>query len=110
MTATIIRNLLSNAVKFSKRFGKMIIRTSDADRFIKIEVEDDGVGMKDCEKAKLFRLDVTHSSIGTENETGTGLGLILCKEFVEKNGGAISVESKINCGSTFCFTLPKPVI
>jgi two-component system, sensor histidine kinase and response regulator len=108
MTSTIIRNLLSNAIKFSKRFGKITIRTSDTDNFIKTEVQDNGIGMNDCEKAKLFRLDVTHSAAGTENETGTGLGLILCKEFVEKNGGEISVESKANCGSTFYFTLPKP--
>ena len=74
---------------------------------ILIKVKDTGVGMDENEVAKLFKLEMTHSSIGKSGERGTGLGLILCKELVEKQNGKIWVESEVNLGSTFFFTLPK---
>jgi two-component system, sensor histidine kinase and response regulator len=75
--------------------------------FVVISVTDSGTGMDQKTVDNLFRLDVTHSTFGTENESGTGLGLILCKEFIEKHGGKICVASELGKGSTFTFTLPK---
>jgi PAS domain S-box-containing protein len=108
MTSTIIRNLISNAIKFTGRKGKINITVVDSDSFVNISVKDSGIGMSEETLQKLFQLDTSYSTEGTEKETGTGLGLILCKEFIEKNGGTIMVESKYGEGSTFHFTLPKP--
>ncbi len=108
MLNTIIRNLLSNAIKFTNRNGIIQILTSESDEYISVMVVDSGIGMTDEERDKLFRLDVSYTTNGTEMEIGTGLGLVLCKEFVEKNGGKISVESSPGKGSVFNFTLPKP--
>ena len=69
-------------------------------------MKDYGVGIKESDLSKLFRIDVNHTTIGTKKEVGTGLGLILCKDFVEKNGGKIWIESALNVGSEFWFTLP----
>lgn len=107
MVFTILRNLVSNAIKFAKDGDEVMIISKDNGNFIEVSVKDTGVGMKQEDIDKLFRIDVHHSEIGTEQEKGTGLGLILCKELVEKNGGKIWVESKINVGSEFFFTLPK---
>ncbi len=109
MLNTILRNLTSNALKYTVRGGK-ITYSSNAqdDNSIEINVTDTGVGMKEEVMEKLFRIDVKHSTPGTEKEQGTGLGLLLCKEFVEKHNGKISVKSVLNQGSTFTFTLPKP--
>jgi signal transduction histidine kinase len=71
-----------------------------------VQVKDEGVGMSPENLQKLFRIDVKFKSKGTKGETGTGLGLILCKEFVEKNGGTIRAESKEGSGSVFIFTIP----
>ena len=106
MVSTILRNLIINAIKFTKEYGRIIIPTHISDDFIEISVKDDGVGMTDEQIDKLFKVDKTLSTPGTNNEKGTGLGLILCKEFTVINGGTISVESKIGIGSTFSFTLP----
>ena len=106
MLNTILRNLLTNALKFTNKHGVITAETKRIDLFVGIEVKDNGVGMPENVRESLFRLDVSHSSLGTDNEAGTGLGLILCKEFVEKNGGSISVESEVNKGTTFKFTLP----
>jgi signal transduction histidine kinase len=76
------------------------------DKFIEVQVKDEGVGMTSEDLQKLFRIDVKFKSKGTKGETGTGLGLILCKEFVEKNGGRIRAESKVGEGSAFIFTIP----
>jgi signal transduction histidine kinase len=73
----------------------------------KILISDSGIGIHPSQISKIFKIDETTSTAGTDNETGTGLGLILCKEFVEKNCGEISVESKVGVGSIFCFTLLK---
>jgi PAS domain S-box-containing protein len=106
MIFTILRNLVSNAVKFTKSNGEIVILSKRKNDMIEIKVKDNGVGMRDEDMLKLFRIDVHHSDIGTEKEKGTGLGLILCKELVEKNGGEISVQSELGVGSSFIFTLP----
>lgn len=108
MVSTIIRNLISNAIKFTERKGSIFISTVDSDSVVNISVKDSGIGMCEETQQKLFQLDTSYSTAGTEKEMGTGLGLILCKEFIEKNGGSIYVESKQGEGSTFHFTLPKP--
>lgn len=107
MVSTVIRNLLSNALKFTDSGGRVSISTHNKGDFIEIAVSDTGVGIKEEDREKLFRLDVHHTTLGTNEEKGTGLGLLLCKEFVEKNRGSISVESEIGKGSTFRFILPK---
>jgi signal transduction histidine kinase len=106
MLNTVIRNLMTNAIKFSNAGSIISVTASVQGDFAEICVSDGGFGMEPKTIDNLFRLDVTHSTSGTQNETGTGLGLILCKEFIEKNGGKIHVESKIGIGSKFIFTLP----
>lgn len=108
---TILTNLIANALKFTNELGSIniIARKEDKkeqDQFIYIEVTDTGVGMSADVMDKIFRIDSKHSTKGTAGETGTGLGLLLCKEFVEKNGGIIGVRSIENQGTTFYFTLP----
>ena len=107
MTETILRNLISNAIKFTPEFGSIFISFDNSGDEILIKVKDTGVGMDADQITKLFKLEMTHSTVGTAGERGTGLGLILCKELVEKQGGKIWIESEINSGSTFFFTLPK---
>jgi two-component system sensor histidine kinase/response regulator len=107
MIATTIRNLLSNAVKFTEDGGEVRITAKDMEEWVEITVSDTGVGIKEEDLTKLFRIDVHHSTSGTAQEKGTGLGLILCKEFVEKHGGEIGVKSEVGKGSHFTFALPK---
>jgi signal transduction histidine kinase len=106
MIKTVIRNLVSNAIKFTTESGKITIRSERKDKDILISVADTGVGIPRENQQKLFHVDSNISTKGTEKETGTGLGLILCKEFVEKHGGTIWVESEEGKGSIFKFTLP----
>ncbi len=110
MLTTIFRNLMSNSIKFTKEGGKITISSEnikeDGKEFVKICIADTGVGMNDELSSKLFKLASSVSMPGTNNEKGTGLGLILCKEFVVKHGGRIWVESKEGEGSQFYFTLP----
>ena len=107
MFETIIRNLLSNAVKFTPAGGKIVVSAkSKADNMVEIAVADQGIGMSPYIVENLFRLDVKTNRKGTNNEPSTGLGLILCKEFIEKQGGKLFVESLEGRGSTFRFTLP----
>ena len=103
--STILRNLTSNALKFSKPNTDIIFKASKGKTHVKLEVIDQGVGMSEELVSRLFSLE-KKSKKGTAGEKGTGLGLILCKELVELNGGIISVESKEGEGSTFCFTIP----
>lgn len=105
---TVIRNLLSNAIKFSKRNTQIEInsRLLPEESMVEISVKDYGVGIPKEYKDKLFKIESTFSTYGTEKEKGTGLGLILCKDLIEKNGGHIWAESKKNEGSTFYFTIP----
>jgi Signal transduction histidine kinase len=109
MINTILRNLISNAIKFTHKNGKVELKAIINNKQVEISVSDNGIGMKNETMAKLFRLDGNLSTRGTENEKGTGLGLFLCKEFVEKHGGRIWVESEYGKGSTFKFTLPIDV-
>jgi len=106
MLNTVIRNLITNAIKFTNANGKITISAIEQGDFAEISVSDNGVGMESKVLDNLFRLDESHSTIGTNSEAGTGLGLILCKEFIEKNGGKIWVESEVGKGSKFKFTLP----
>ncbi|MBN1182455.1 MAG: tetratricopeptide repeat-containing sensor histidine kinase [Bacteroidales bacterium] len=107
MLNTVIRNLISNAIKFTHSGGNVEVSSMTIDSHVEVSVKDSGVGMTKDEIRMLFRLDVHHTTMGTFNETGTGLGLILCKEFIERNKGKIWVESEPGKGSCFIFTLPK---
>jgi len=109
MFTTVMRNLISNAIKFTPENGKIDITAIEKETEVQINVSDTGLGVSKESKEKLFRIDVNHSTPGTNQEQGTGLGLILCKEFIEKNKGKIWVESALGEGSIFSFTLPKKV-
>ncbi len=106
MLKTILRNLVSNALKFTSSNGKVEIIANVLSGEIEIAVKDNGTGIKKEDLEKLFKVGSNYSRRGTENESGTGLGLMLCKEFAEKHGGKIWVESEEGKGSTFKFTLP----
>ncbi len=108
MINTVVRNLISNALKFTKPGGKIVLSHKKENEFIEVTVSDTGVGIKEENISKLFRLEESISTPGTDKEQGTGLGLILCKEFVEKNKGKIWVESEYGKGSKFKFTIPDP--
>lgn len=106
LLTTIIRNLLSNAIKFTMKSGKIEIGTFKDEDYWGIYVSDNGIGMTQEVIEKLFRIDSHLTTMGTAKEQGTGLGLLLCKEFVDIHGGQIWVESKPSFGSTFKFTIP----
>ena len=106
MLATILRNLISNAIKFTDLKGEIKISSSITSNFVEISVKDNGVGISQLDIDNLFSIEVKNSNVGTANEQGSGLGLILCKDFVEKHGGKLWVESSINEGSEFKFTMP----
>ena len=107
MVSVVFRNLVSNAIKFTHSGGAIILSSGSSEGYYEFSVEDTGVGIEKVDINNLFRIDKKVSTAGTADETGTGLGLILCKEFIEKNGGTIHVESEIGKGSQFKFTLPK---
>lgn len=106
MINTVVRNLLSNAIKFTYTNGIIEIDSNVEKENIVISVKDNGQGMlcEDCNK--IFKIDSGHTTVGTNNEKGTGIGLILCKEFIDKHNGSIWVESKQGEGSTFKFSIP----
>lgn len=106
MIDTVIRNLLSNALKFTPENGKISVRFKVIDQLLCTEIKDSGIGINFENQQKLFRLDTNYNRLGTAQETGTGLGLILCKEFIEQNRGSIFVQSEEGKGSSFTFTLP----
>ncbi|MDP4116071.1 MAG: tetratricopeptide repeat-containing sensor histidine kinase, partial [Bacteroidota bacterium] len=103
---TVVRNLVSNAIKFTKPGGSVSLKAEQSDKMGRIDVIDNGVGIKPEDEAKLFRIDASINHKGTTGENGTGLGLILCKELVEKNNGYITLKSKLGKGSTFSVFLP----
>lgn len=127
MIMTVFRNLINNAIKFSNPETDIIIKTMEdfqlmkliADssklvltddfksKYVVVAIQDSGIGISEENLSKLFRIDESHSTLGTNQEKGTGLGLILCKEFIEKNGGNIYVESEIGKGTTFYFSIPR---
>jgi PAS domain S-box-containing protein len=107
MVRTVIRNLISNAIKYTNQGGFIKISTNKKDKFCETSISDNGMGISEENIPKLFKIDESYTTVGTEREKGTGLGLLLCKEFVEKNGGSISVKSVLGKGSTFSFTLPS---
>ena len=106
MIDAIIRNLISNALKFTEARGAITLSARQNDQRVEMAVADTGIGMDAETVAKLFRLDVRYNQLGTAGEKGTGLGLNVCKEFAEKNGGSIAVESVVGAGTTFRVTLP----
>ncbi len=107
MITTVMRNLISNAIKFSNEGGQIVISSQIVnDSFVEIAIADTGLGIDEDGQKKLFRIDREYQRKGTGGENGTGLGLILCKEFVERNGGKIWVESEEGKGSIFRFRLP----
>ena len=107
MLGTIVRNLVANAVKFSPRGGKIsIVAKPMMGHLVEISVRDNGIGMNEKMVENLFRLDEQTNRKGTEGEPTTGLGLIICKEFVEKHGGNLKAKSEEGKGSTFYFSLP----
>lgn len=107
LTTTVIRNLISNAIKYTSKDDAITVGSVPKKGTVEVSVQDTGVGIKPEVLAKLFKIgEKVESSLGTSNEAGTGLGLILCKEFVEKNGGEIGVESEPGKGSRFWFVLP----
>lgn len=114
MLKTVIRNLVSNAIKFTHLNGRITISVSNGKycskipeiKMLQINVKDTGVGINPEFIPKLFKIDANISTKGTKNEEGTGLGLILCKEFIEKHHGCIKTESEINKGTIFSFTIP----
>ncbi len=107
MLDTVLRNLVTNAIKFTDRDGRVTISASSVrSGWCVVSVADTGVGITDADLANLFRLDRKVSAIGTSGERGTGLGLLLCKDLVERHGGQITVESRQGEGSSFRFSLP----
>lgn len=108
MLNTILRNLISNAIKYTKLGGHINISSYCDHKICEISISDSGIGINEQNIGKIFKIDESFSTPGTERERGTGLGLILCKEFVEKNKGEIWVKSEPDKGSTFTFTLPLP--
>ena len=105
---TVIRNLLSNAIKFTNKDGNIIISANQNDEGqFQISIKDSGIGISPEMVSNLFRIDVRTGRKGTEGELSTGLGLLLCKEFIEKHGGNIWVESEEGKGSNFFFTIPS---
>lgn len=105
----ILRNLLSNAIKFTNEGGQVIIENSADENFVKVSVCDSGMGIDHHQIPKLFNASAHFTKVGTANEKGMGVGLLLTKEFVDKNGGSLSVESVPGSGATFTFTLKKAV-
>jgi len=110
MISTILRNLLSNAIKFTDKNGEIKVKLLKTNQKVEISITDNGIGVPDAIKEKLFKINGKVLQKGTENELGSGLGLLLCKEFVSIHQGTIWVESEQGKGSTFQFTLPIKVV
>ena len=106
MIRTVLRNLITNAIKFTPENGKIEVMAFNEGQYVKVMVKDSGVGMSAETVKKLFKIEESVSTTGTSGESGTGLGLILCKDFVEANSGSIRVESQPGDGSCFIFTIP----
>jgi PAS domain S-box-containing protein len=107
MIETVIRNLVSNAIKFTNSDGAINVNVINFDDSVTVEVEDNGIGMSKEVANNLFNLEKKVTTKGTNNEQGTGLGLIICKEFIERHKGTILVKSELGVGTTISFTIPK---
>jgi len=107
MMMTVLRNLLSNAIKFTPNSGEIRIEIQENQEFIEVSIVDNGIGIDSDKIERLFKIDQPVSTPGLENEKGTGLGLIICKEFVKQNGGIIAVKPNKNKGVKFTFSIPK---
>jgi two-component system, sensor histidine kinase and response regulator len=112
LLGTVLRNLISNAIKFTHQGGKVIVSAREQNDNVVISVNDTGIGIPEEKIDRLFRIDESFSTEGTDKEMGTGLGLIICREFVEKHGGRIWAESHSSAdnnpgGSTFSFSIPR---
>jgi signal transduction histidine kinase len=107
MIDTVLRNLLTNAIKFTQQKGVVTVKTEEYEGFFEIMVQDTGIGIEEENTSRIFHLDNKYTRKGTEKERGSGLGLVLCREFVEKHNGTIRVVSEPGKGSSFIFTLPK---
>ena len=107
MIETILRNLLSNAIKFTNINGKINISIQNDDKNCIVSIKDSGIGISKEDIDGLFNLEIKNTRLGTDNETGTGLGLIICKDFIDKHKGEIWVESELGKGSNFKFSLPR---
>jgi signal transduction histidine kinase len=107
MLRIVLYNLMSNALKFTRAGDAIIISAWQDEQSFQLAIADTGIGISEEGKAKLFRIDTQYTNPGTSGEKGTGLGLSLCKELVERNGGTIWVESELDKGTTFRFTLPR---
>ena len=107
MISTVVRNLITNAIKFTEPGGSILVTVKELDDKISLSVKDTGIGIPDYSMQKLFKLTEYFTTKGTGNESGSGLGLILCKEFVERHGGRINVETEVSKGSDFSFIVPK---
>lgn len=106
MLEVVLRNLLSNAIKYTENNGKIEIYSMPVGDFIEITVSDNGIGMAEEVKDKLFKSDLHESKPGTDNERGTGLGLVICNDFIQRNSGKIWIENNAEKGTSFKFTLP----
>lgn len=104
---SVLQNLVSNAIKFTNRDGEIKITSQEKDDSVEVTITDNGVGMSEKDVERLFRIDTHSSTPGTEDESGTGFGLIISKEFIELQGGKISVKSRVSEGSSFTFSLSK---
>jgi two-component system, sensor histidine kinase and response regulator len=102
----VLRNLTDNAIKFTKEGGQIIVSSKKNENFVEVSVKDSGIGMTGEDVNKLFNIDTAYTRRGTCDEHGSGLGLLMCREFTEMNGGKIWVKSEENVGSTFSFTVP----
>lgn len=106
MIGSVLQNLVTNAIKFTHRGGKVAVDATQDGNKISFTVSDTGTGMDEDQQSKLFQLDMSTSSRGTDEEVGTGLGLIICKEFIDAHQGKIWVDSTVDKGSRFCFSIP----
>jgi two-component system sensor histidine kinase/response regulator len=110
MAKTSLRNLISNAIKFSYEKSEVDVGIEEQEDRVLIYVRDRGTGISEDNQEKLFKPDSHFTSFGTDNEEGSGLGLLLCNEFVIRNGGTLKFISKEGDGSTFTFDIPTPAI
>jgi len=109
MLRSIVQNLIINAIKFTQTEGRIIVSSANKEGYVEVSVQDNGIGIEPEKTSKLFNFGSKFTTDGTAGEKGTGLGLPLCKEFIERNGGQIWVESEAGKGSKFTFTLRKTV-